>query len=215
MSLCPECESTLETPLVCVECESLVPQDEDPTPFAALGLAPSWEVDSKDLKRRLLRFSRHLHPDFFATAGETTRELAERGSAVLNAAYETLSDPFRRADWLVVDLGGPSDSDERQMKREFLVQVLEWNETLEDARSSPPGSPERRALTDFSSSLRVERNQRLEAVGEVLTPLPERGSPTLREARRELNAVRYIDRVLTDLEALRLESLSLRGGAAS
>lgn len=215
MGLCPECDSPLETALVCTSCELLIPLDEDPTPFAALGLEPGWESDPKELRRRLLRFSRYLHPDFFATAEEEKRELAERSSAALNSAFETLSDSFRRADWLVLDLGGPSDSDERQMNQEFLLEVLEWNETLDDARGSSPDSSERLALPELAASLQAERNARLAAVGELLTPLPERDSPLLHDARRELNAVRYIDRVLHDLEALRLESLSLRDGASS
>ena len=47
--------------------------------------------------------------------------------------------------------------------------------------------------------------ERLAAIGALLTPLPERGSPRLVDARRQMNAVRYIDRALDQIEELRLQ----------
>jgi molecular chaperone HscB len=215
MRICPYCERTLETPLVCTGCESLIPMKSDPNPFEVFGLTPAWGVSTKDLKMRFLRFSRHLHPDYFATAGEEECALAESASATMNFSYELVEDPVRRADWLVRHLGGPSDGEERQMPQAFLIEVLDWNEALEEARTSPPGSPKREALSELASTLRGERNQRISDIGRLLQPLPEKGSPALVEARRQLNAVRYVDRVLGDLERLRLESAALEGGATS
>lgn len=215
MKICPYCESTLETPLVCVSCESLLPVEKQPDPFEVFGLSATWGISSKDLKMRFLRFSRFLHPDYFANAEESERDLAESASALLNSAYEVLNDPVHRADWLVLHLGGPSDSEERQMPQEFLLQVLEWNETLEEARSSRPGSPQREALTQLASALRAERNQRTAEVGHLLQAVPEVDPPALEQTRKQLNAVRYVDRVLGELESIRLESAALEGGAAS
>lgn len=179
------------------------------SPFAALGLSMGWELDEDRLQRNLLRFTRLMHPDFFVTAEPEERELAERGSAELNQAFELLSSDVRRGDWLLTALGGPSDQEERQMPQAFLMEVLEWNETLEAARESERGSAERQALESLKQTLVLERGTLLDSVGAKLTPLPAAGAPVLREVRRDLNAVRYIDRALAELEQLRLE------GAAS
>jgi len=207
MHTCPSCGAGLETPLGCVACGVLVSPASAPSPFEALGLEPAFALDAVDLKRRLLRFSRLSHPDFFATASPETRELAERGSAILNDAYAILSDDFRRADWLVTHLGGPSESDEREMPKAFLMEVLEWNETLEQARNSDaPASL--LALDELHEALVRRRAELMRAVGRGLAPLPSEGASagaeTLTGLRRSLNAVRYVDRALREIRALRL-----------
>jgi molecular chaperone HscB len=206
MKLCPYCEATLVTPLVCTACETILPFDEAPDPFKVFGLSPSWEVNSKELKRTLLSLSRHLHPDYFATADAETQALAEQASATLNEAYELLSCDVARADWLVGFLGGPSDSEERQLPQEFLMRVIEWNETLDDAREAAPDSPEHRATEALNETLRDERRTRIETVGALLTPLPASSAAELTELRRELNVVRYFDRTRRVLEGLRLKA---------
>ncbi len=204
MTLCPYCEATLETPLACTSCGNVLDLAGDVTPFALFGRNPAWEVDRKELKRALLRLSRHVHPDFHATAEDEVRQRAERASAALNEAYEVLSDDFARADWLVRAQGGPTDAEERQMPEAFLIQVLDWNETLEEARSAAAGSPEANAALELGVQLAAEREARFAALTELLTPLPEAGAATLTDARRELNVVRYIDRTRAELESVRL-----------
>lgn len=208
MNLCPYCEATLTTPLVCTSCDALLPATGEarPSPFDVLGVQTAWDVDGKQLKRALLDLSRRVHPDYFATAPAEQRELAERASAALNEAYEILNDDVRRADWLVRSLGGPSDAEERQMPQPFLMQVLEWNEVVEEARGAAEGSPAWSAMLQLCDELRDERRGRLEAIGKLLSPLPEPGAPTLVDLRRELNAVRYIDRTQDELKNLRLEA---------
>lgn len=206
MSLCPYCEATLVTPLACTSCEHLLSIEEELCPFAVFGLEPRWSVDTKELKRTLLRLSRLVHPDFFVTADEETRERAEQASAVLNESYDALSSDVARAELLLRSLGGPSESEERQMPQAFLMQVMEWNETVEDARGAAADSPERRATEELTESLRQEREKRLEAIGRLLTPLPPSASSELTEVRRELNVVRYIDRTQEELKSLRLQT---------
>jgi len=207
---CPGCEAPLETPFCCVACGRLLRAEGEPTPFEAFGLEPGYGVDAAELERRLLRFSRRVHPDFFAAAGEEERALAEESSAALNAAYEILADDVRRADWLVTALDGPSEADEKEMPREFLLEVLEWSEEIENAREAPPGAPERARLSALAGALRARRAECVRGVAGLLAPAPERGAPALAEARRLLNAVRYLDRALRELEVLRLEEAAAR-----
>ena len=200
---CPTCGADLETPLGCHACGVLLQPDETPTPFAAFGLEPAWGVDKKDLKRRLLSCTRLCHPDHHATSPPAVKRLAEEHSALLNHAYEVLLDDFLRADWLTLHLGGPRESEERQMPQAFLMEVLEWNEALEDAERSSAGSPERAALEGLGVTLHREHERQLAGVGAALEPLPERGAPELAGVRRQLNAVRYLSRTLYKIRDLR------------
>ncbi|MFT7669489.1 MAG: molecular chaperone HscB [Planctomycetota bacterium] len=204
MKLCPACELPLTTPLVCTNCNAFQTVDAAQNPFNVLGLEPSWAVDPKQLKRNLLRFSRFVHPDFFASEEEEVRENAERASAALNSAYEILHNDLARADWLVNSLGGPMESEDREMPQAFLMQVMEWSEILEDAKSATPDSPEWKATQPLADELHSERAKRLQAIGTLLAPLPEEASDTLATARREINAIRYIDRARKELKSLQL-----------
>jgi molecular chaperone HscB len=209
VNACPRCKASLETPLACSACGALVPPGSDATPFAILGLESGFAVDPAELKRRLLRFSRLVHPDFFATAGPDALAAAERASAALNAAHEIVADEFSRADWLVKSLGGPDEQAERAMPQAFLMEVLDWNEALEAARAAAPGSAERAAVARLATDLEARRRELFANLARRLTPLPARGAPELTAARKELNAVRYLEKTLSEIDALRVaQSLS-------
>lgn len=204
MSNCPNCGRPLETPLACSSCRSLLEPPDGASPFDVLGLVPAWAVDTAALRRKLVALSRLVHPDYFGNADAATRELAERNSSALNAAFELVNDDLSRADWLVRARGGPSESELRDMPRAFLADVLEWNETLEEARASQVDGPARARVDALESELGQRRAELLQALAEVLAPLPENGAPALAEARRAINAARYVDRALAEIQGLRL-----------
>jgi molecular chaperone HscB len=210
VSVCPRCGAERSTPLACDSCGVLFPPAQDGDPFAVLGLAPAWRVDAAQVRRKLLALSRRMHPDYFADAEPAQRELAERNSALLNQAYETLSDDLARADWLVNALGGPREGELRDMPQAFLMEVLEWNEALEEARDAAPGSPARERLAALALELERASAAALARLGALLEPLPARGAAALGTARRELNALRYVRRTRDQIEALRLERASPR-----
>ena len=210
MDRCPHCRAALETPLACGACGRLIDPEAEPTPFEALGLERRFALDPADLRRRLLRSTRLTHPDFFGTAGADARALAERNTARLNAAYEVLSDEVARADWLVRALGGPDENAERSMPQPFLLEVLEWNELLEESRAAGPTAAVDPRLAELGSTLVRRRAATVRSIAARLDPLPEPASAALRDVRRELNAIRYLDRALAELEALRLARAEAR-----
>lgn len=206
MTTCPKCRAETATPLCCSACGALLAPERAPTPFEVFGVELGLTIDGAALKRRLLELSRRMHPDFFATGGDELRELAERNTAELNRAYEVLSNELERADWMVRALGGPDEQTERALPQAFLMEVLDWNESLEDARRAPQSPSAGRTLASLASALQSERETRTASLRAALVPTPERGSPRLVEARRELNALRYVERTLGEIRALQLEA---------
>jgi molecular chaperone HscB len=202
MQRCPHCDAELQSPLGCSACGRLLDPPAELSPFALFGLEPGFALDERALEKRLRTTMRLVHPDAYATATADLRERAERASARLNSAYVTLADPVARADWLVDWLGGPSESQQRAMPQPFLHEVLEWNETLEEARAGSAAALE--GLSALQAMLRDRRTEALRTVERLLTPLPERGSPRLAESRTELNAIRYLERSLSEIEQLHL-----------
>ena len=178
-------------------------------PFAVFGLEPVFALDGDLLKKRLLRFTRLVHPDFFATAGDEMRGKAEAASALLNAAYETLADDAARADWIVRHLGGPDERAERSMPKAFLLEVLDWNETLEAARGSSASAAQIAAVGQLETELAQRRSELFKTIAGQLGLLTERSAPLLALVRQELNAARYLDKTLLEIAGLRLtQSLS-------
>lgn len=206
MALCPYCAGELETPSSCAACKRPLEVDERATPYELFGIPLAFDVDTKDLRRRSLRISRDIHPDFFGTAGDDVRALAERNSARLNGAFDVLADDAARADWIVRHLGGPDEQTERAMPQAFLMEVLEWNEVLEEARASTTVLDPR--LAALRTELEARRSTEIAAVRALLTQLPARASTDLKRVRQHLNAVRYVDRALGDIETLRLARAS-------
>ena len=200
-----EPQEVVDSPLFCERTKRLLEARGNLTPFEVLGLRPSYPLDDGTLRKRLLVLSRNLHPDFHGQECPATRELAEHNMAELNTAFRILSDDFRRADWLVRSLGGPGEDEERQMPQEFLLEVLEWNEAVDEARSSPAGSSERKQMVSLEGTLARERRQVMDEISEMLTPLPPARSSVLVDVRKKLNSVRYLNRTLKEIAEIRLE----------
>jgi len=209
MSNCPHCGAELETPLGCGACKVPLDTQAPCDPFSALGLTPSQELETSELERLHLKYTRWVHPDYFAASPEL-RALAEKNTGILNGALASLGDPIMRADHLVRALQGPSDSELKDMPQAFLMEVLDWNENLQEAHAAAAGSPERARAFTLLPELEGRRSAGLEAINELLTPLPETGAEALESARRELNAIRYLDRALHELETLRLAEAEAR-----
>ena len=192
MTACTSCGVELQTPLVCGACGALQDPGTEPAPHEVFGLDPSFHVDVKDVEKRLMKLSRALHPDFFAGADEATRELAERNTARANAAFELLTDPVALADWWILELGGPAEKDERQMPPAFLMEVIEWNEAIDDA----DGSDDRASrLAPLSNELESQRASVLDTVVRAFDSLPHPPSDLV-AVRRQLNVIRYLNRAL-------------------
>ncbi len=202
MTRCAHCGAETGNPAFCEGCKRLLEIPDTATPFELLGLPVAFAVDRDDARRRLLKITRAIHPDFFGTESAEVRALAESNSARLNEAWSIVSDDIERADWLVRHLGGPDEQTERAMPQAFLVEVLEWNEALEEARANPAASAP--TLVTLATDLNSRRTDSLSALAQILTPLPSPSSPQLKRARTELNAVRYVDRALSEIESLRL-----------
>jgi DnaJ-domain-containing protein 1 len=208
MQRCPDCQAELESALGCSACGTLFDPPAELSPFELFGLAPGFALDERALEKRLRATMRLVHPDVHGAAPAEQRERAERASARLNGAYATLADPLARADWLVGWLGGPSESQQRSLPQQFLHEVLEWNELLEEARAG--ARPALDGLPALQAMLLSRRSEALQTAERLLSPLPARGAPRLAEVRAQLNAMRYFERTLSEIEALGLARASAR-----
>ncbi|MDY7109666.1 MAG: iron-sulfur cluster co-chaperone HscB C-terminal domain-containing protein [Planctomycetota bacterium] len=167
-------------------------------PFALLDLPRRFEIDRAALQAAYLRKSATLHPDRYADPIEAA-EAAGRAAA-LNRARAELIDDERRANALLALLGGPDKEKEKELPDGFLMAMMETRQDMEEILAT--GDPaKRRELEDRAEG---ERDARLEKIADLFRQATQQdgGSPPadlLREIRIELNALRYIERMIEQL----------------
>jgi molecular chaperone HscB len=115
------------------------------THFEVFGLPASPDLDVKALEQRHRDLSLQVHPDRVRPADARTRRTALEQTTMLNDAFQVLRDPARRASYLLklngIDLGADAEASRRALPLEFLEEVMERREQLEQlkARRDLPG----------------------------------------------------------------------------
>lgn len=165
-----------------------------PDPFDTLGLPASFDLTREQVRAAWRARSGAAHPDAAAGVAESA---STRSSADLNHAMRTLEDPEKRADALLVRLGGPTREQEKGLPPALLAEMLEAREALEDARAGASNDALERARA-WATQRRDAHIARAAALLGALAP----GAPpqALREARIELNAWRYTERMLEQID---------------
>ena len=169
--------------------------------FERLGLPRRFSVDEAALERAYLALSRATHPDFHLMGSDAELSASLELSAALNEAYNTLRDPFTRADYLLNLEGGPAASEHKQLPQNFLAEMLEAREEIELAH----GSPAKVAGLDEKFSKRsaklVEQIGNAFARYESLSPEDSERANLRAQVRGLLNAAKYVSGLLRDLQA--------------
>ena len=105
--------------------------------FELFEIPQRFDVDIAELSNRYRELQKAVHPDKFANAGEQQKLLAISKTAQVNDAYQTLKDPIRRAEHMLLLRGVDIDNESTTMKDSgFLMQQLEWREALAELRDS-------------------------------------------------------------------------------
>lgn len=103
--------------------------------FAVLGLEPCFALPPERLEQAYRAVAQQVHPDrYIAAAAEEQRQALVRAADV-NEAYHTLRRPAPRARHLLSLRGCDADGG-ADIAPAFLMQQIEWRETLDAALSA-------------------------------------------------------------------------------
>lgn len=131
-----------------------------------------------------------MHPDYHLAGSNLDLAASLDAAASLNESYNTLRDPFRRAEYLLTLLGGPTAAEQKEMGQAFLLEMLEVREGIEDVRT--------RGDLATAERIRSELQARLDDLMQTVAERFETNAD-LRAIRRLLNEARYIQGLLRDL----------------
>lgn len=179
--------------------------------FDVLGLTARFGLDAEELQRAYLRRAREVHPDHGAAgaAGGGAGPGGEGAIAELNAARAKLADPERRARVLLARLGigggGAGGEGERALPAGFLMEIMEAREAMEAARAAGDEA----GLDRWLAWAEERRAGHMARVGVLLDGALARGNgekpavsaAELSAVQREMNAWRYIERMIEQLGA--------------
>ena len=198
---CVHCKEPMSQPLLCDNCESLNPLPSFVDYFELMGVPRRYQVDAALLHDRYINLSRHSHPDFHAEDKPEVLSLAMTVSAAVNEAYRTLSDPIRRAGYLLELHGGPSSAGDKSVPEGFLNTMVMMQEELQDALATADDK-EKKRLHDV---LLTQRDGLLRRVEGLFAQLEDASSceatrqQQLHEIRKQLNAVAFVRKMLTQV----------------
>lgn len=160
-------------------------------PFAIFDLPRRFTFDEQALRQRFLKASAEQHPDRFPDPIQQA-EAVEQMSR-LTDAYRTLSDPEARARALLRLSGVEDDKDKDSLPPDLLMEVMEVRETMESAIASGDDDE----LARLRQWANQQRDEHLQQLGTLLdTELTAAKAP---EVRLQLNALRYMERMLEQM----------------
>jgi molecular chaperone HscB len=164
-------------------------------PFDTLGLPAVFALEPARIERAALAQLAQLHPD----AGLLDADESDLQAARINAARDTLLFALARAEALLQRRGGPAKEADKSLPAGFLAEMMQTREEAEAAIAS--GDPAARAMWTTTA---MQQRAAYEARAATLFAQPQASaSPdaaTLRELRTHLNAWRYIERLIEQLD---------------
>lgn len=101
--------------------------------FELLNQEPSYSMDLQSLECEFIEAQKRVHPDNCIDNPE-----AHHQSALINQAYMTLKDPFKRAVYYL-SLYGILMDETSKIPSEFLMQQMEIRERLESSTPATKG----------------------------------------------------------------------------
>jgi len=163
--------------------------------FEVLGLPVAFVTSPAQIQRAYMARAAAAHPD---SAGLTDGEAgAEAASARLNQAKDTLLDDEQRAGVVLARLGGPAANQDRSLPPSLLADVMDKRSEFENAQGKG-NAHAMEVLRDWANCQRQHRMATVSGLFEKAAALPagpDRAS-LLKAIRTELNAWRYIERML-------------------
>jgi len=168
-------------------------------PFTQLDLPIRFDLDASTIERAYLTKLASAHPD----AGGAGPEHDDAAS--LNAARTILLDAEQRANALLAVLGGPSALDCKDLPDGFLMEMMTRREEIEEQIGQADNQAGDQARANWESWAHDERVSYSDSVSEKFGSLPRDESSIerahkLRDIRTLLNAWRYIERLIEQLD---------------
>ena len=160
--------------------------------FELFGLPRKFAQERSQIDARWKELQREAHPDRFAAQGAAAQRVAMQWSVRINEAYQRLKDPLKRAAYLC-ELSGAlvRAEDNTAMPAAFLMQQMEWRESLEDASTE-------NELDALDDEVMAAKKRMLAECGRLLDEVGDAAG-----AVQQVRALMFVARFAQDVERRR------------
>ena len=165
--------------------------------FNLFGLKLSFDIDIGQLHSEQQRLQAIYHPDRFVNASEQDRRLSVQQAAWINQAFETLSNPVKRARYML-ELSGLELNDESETTSDtaFLMEQLAIREEIDECRSDVDP-------LSCCDHIAGKLHSKAEQFGSEFITSFNQGQ--LDEARQSSRKMQFIQRILEQLTDFQIE----------
>lgn len=167
----------------------------DDNDFDLFGVPHRFAQDRVVLDARWRALQGEVHPDKFAADGTAAQRIAVQWAVRVNEAYQRLKDPLKRAAYLCELAGQPINAENNTaMPGAFLMQQMEWRESLDEARSA-------QQVETLAEAVATHRSAALQRLQQLLDEQQDAAA-----AAQQVRALMFVERFAEDVDR-RLEAL--------
>lgn len=160
--------------------------------FDLFQLPVAFDIDIPMLETRYRQLQSEVHPDRYVTATPSERLRSMQLATEANEAYRTLKHPTTRAQYLLQLQGFEIlESSNTSMPADFLMQQMEWRETIEEAKHARDIN----ALDQVLNELRSANKQLQSELKGLLNQQPEAAVIAVRK-------LVFLDKVSADVQEI-------------
>jgi len=102
--------------------------------FELYDIPVAFTVDATAVKKKYYALSRQFHPDFYSNATEQEREEALEKSSLVNKAFKVFGNEDELLKYVLQLKNVLQEEEKYNLPNDFLMEMLELNEALTDAR---------------------------------------------------------------------------------
>lgn len=160
--------------------------------FTLFNLPVAFDIDESVLDQTYHTLATQFHPDKFAAASVFEQKQAVMMASTVNEAYRVLKNPIDRSAYLLKELGIDADAPEHTaFAPEFLMQQMEWRETLAEARAEH----DEPALIKLKEEI-IEQQKQL-----YMQLQQDFANHAYEEAAVQVRQGRFLDKMLQEIQA--------------
>lgn len=173
--------------------------------FDLFGLPVGFQIDKGALADHYRDLQKLVHPDRFANASSAEQRLALQQATQVNEGFETLRDPLKRAQYLLLLLGVEAGGDNATTSdHDFLIQQMELREALAEApQQADPLAELERLMAEIGGLIR-------EQLAQLAVQFEDASPEQLHAARESVLRMQFLNKLHQEAEVLesRLEETS-------